>query len=223
MVAGLRTAPGRQTADTDGIEAGYHCLGVLPAVDVVREPTELGIKRCWRRIENPPDHADRVVAFCDDDGEIRHRGRTDILDMYVGQMGQIQEIIVEQLVVARNMKRGIPLHHRPVRIVHHTPVRQQIFIRLLGITHPDPDVLVFLQHRPGSDPAVRRYFGLPRHLYTSTCPIECQTMIAAFECIADDPAFGQRQVAMATPIFQRNNLASGIAKQRQRLVEDRPR
>ena len=70
MITRLCAASGGQTADPYGIETGYHRLRILPAVDVVREPAKIGIERRWRRIENPPDHADRVVALCDDDGKI---------------------------------------------------------------------------------------------------------------------------------------------------------
>ena len=153
-------------------------------------------------------------------GKIRHRRRPDVLYVHIGQMRQVEQVVVEQLVMARDMKRRIALHDRPVRMVHHVPVRQQAFIRLVRVARPDPDVLVLFEYRPGPHEAVRRHLRLAGDFHAGAGRVEFQPVIAALQDVADDLALRQRQVPVAAAVFQRDRVPGAVPEQDERLVQD---
>ena len=100
-------------------------------------------------------------------------------------------------------------------------VGDQIGIRARRLAHPDPQPAMALRHRIGFDAGARRNGVLARHFHALPGAVIAQAVIVALQEIADQPAHGERQVAMDAAVFERDRPAVLLAKQHDRLAKDR--
>ena len=116
------------------------------------------------------------------------------------------------------MKWWVPLDDRPIWVLHHVPVWKERFVCLLVIPHPNPDILIFFQNRPGSDLSPMRYLGLAGHANACTPSVESETVITTFQIVTYNVSLGKRHMSMATAILESDYRAGPVTVHYQRFV-----
>ena len=98
-------------------------------------------------------HLDHAVETFGLDGKIHDGVIADGRRMHISQMGNIEQVIRNQLVGAGHRQRfaAIAFYSAPTFITGPVPVGNKAFIGTRRIAHPDPDPIPFLRHRIGTD------------------------------------------------------------------------
>ena len=143
-------------------------------------------------------------------------------------MRRIAEVLGDVQVVAAYMQM-VSMVRRPTVRLEFRHIEDQAWVGPILIAHPDPDDAMAFLGGVSVDIGGRRQIVLPRHAHAATIGSEGHPMVAALHVIADDPAFGERQIAVGAAVFQSDNVAcfSAIAddaslqhyKRSQRAVE----
>ena len=136
-------------------------------------------------------------------------------------MRHIEDVVVDELIIAGD-RDHVGLGTGPIGVIHPPPIRDQRRIGAFRIAHPDPDPVEALDQRIGPDRRVGRDLCLARDFDTAPAAVEAQPVIAATQRVAFEPAKGERQVAMAAAILERDRRAVLLAVKDDRLAEDHP-
>ncbi len=136
-------------------------------------------------------------------------------------MGEVGEVVVDQLVVGLIVHMAGP--QGPRRIVEAYGRRDQPFVGLLRIAHPDPDPAVLGHHRIGAHAGRGGDHLLAGNLGAAAGPVEPQAVVHAAQLVALDPAQGQRREAVAAAVGHGDHAARGRAVDHHRLIDDGPR
>ena len=141
--------------------------------------------------------------------------------MHKGLVREVHQIVDHETVVAFHMN-GLAVAG-PVRIVVPAHVRHQRRIGQSRIAHPEPDEAMTLDDRIGAH-AGRGIDRLLRgHERAAALRIVFQAVIAADQRVALEPALRQRHQAVPAGVFQRRDLAVGLAVHHDMLAADRAR
>ncbi len=195
----------------------------LPAIGSrAAEAGELRQQRRRLDIRAPAHHAHAVLQTHRRHWIIVESRPTERGGMHEHDMDQIEQIVVVELPIALHRQGLAAIAHGggESRIVDALPLRQQAFIALGGIAHPQPNEIPALDHRIGFDLRVRRNLRLPRNLDALPSAVEFQAVITAADRIAFAHSHRERQVAMATAIFHRDRAFVCCAIEQYWLAED---
>jgi hypothetical protein len=174
----------------------------------------------WRRRVYDPAGDDHAVrrALDLDGGVLDERRIADGRFMYEGEMGEIEQVIDNELPIGLDVQIGAL--RAPMWIVEPMKVGNEVGIGARGLTHPDPKPAVTLGHGIGFHARARRNGVLARHPHALPGAVIAQAMIVALQVVADELAHGERQVAMDAAVFERDRRPVFLAKQHDRLAED---
>ena len=132
-------------------------------------------------------------------------------------MGQIEEIIAQQIIVGLDL-HGLALAG-PARIIEEMIVRDQALVGGLSVTHPDEYPTPFFDGWIAPDPQLVRYFVHARNADAGALAVKCEAVIAALQRVADDAAGGQRRKPVRAKIMNHCRLAVFGPVKCQRLTE----
>jgi len=91
------------------------------------------------------------------------------------------------------------------------------------IAHPDPDQAVALGDGKAADPGALRDQRLARDFDAVSAAIENHAVIFAADVVSEHLSAGQGHAAVATAVFQRDNLTIGLPIEHDGLFEQGPR
>ena len=155
----------------------------------------------------------------DDAGHLLHLGvATDCARMHVCQMGEIHQVIHQQLPAG--IERVIETAPYPLLV--HVPgvTGNQCRIRLGGIAHPDPHERVLLHRGETADAGALEDARLAGDADAGAGAVEDQAVIAALEAFLDDRSHVQRRTTMAAHVVQCRDAVLPVAVEDDRLVAD---
>ena len=135
-------------------------------------------------------------------------------------MRQIEQIIDEELIVRVQM--NVAGRRRPFRIAQPIEVGDLRRVGFRRFSHPDPDGAPPLADGVAPDLGAARDHVLARHFDALPVDVEFKPVVAACEVIARPFAARERRRTVAATVFQRADLAGGVAKQHDLLVEKGP-
>ena len=121
--------------------------------------------------------------------------------MYECRMGQVEQIIDKQhpiAVIPRCARDGCPF-----RIIEPGKVRDQPLIHAVGISRPDPDEFVFLNHGIGPDHCTARYVLLARDIDADPTAVKPHTVVATDDTFAINTAQRHRCEPVGAAILDR--------------------
>ena len=136
-------------------------------------------------------------------------------------MGEIEDIVDHQLVITGDMQ--IALNGRPLRRIRLEEIRQQGFIDLVDIAHPDEDELVALDRGIVARAEIRPDGRVAGHMGAGALPVEADAVIAAGQVIAHDLARRERRLAMGAAVGQHAHHPVAAAIDGEGLVADHAR
>jgi hypothetical protein len=131
---------------------------------------------------------------------------------------QIEQIIDDKLPVRVDMEIGA--FGSPVRIVKPMEIRDRSGIGERRIAHPDPNPVIAFDHWIASYLRSSRNLFLPGDVNAMTVACKAQSVIEALQCIADEFAHRQRQVAMRAAVLEGHRGSVFGPKQNDRVAQD---
>ena len=140
--------------------------------------------------------------------------------MHMRFMRQVHQIVDNEAIIARDLI--CPAVRAPSFGLGHPQIGQQVEISTRRITNPDPHKIIPLHDGISGDTHGRILRGRARHLQTLSGTIEQKAVIAAAQCVSFDHAHGEREQAMRTHIFERDDASILAPVQHHRLFADRP-
>ena len=138
--------------------------------------------------------------------------------MDIGEVREVEQIVEHQPIAALDQRLAgdrVPVGVGDMLVV----ARHQVRIGLARIAHPDEHPAVALDHGIGLHPGPARHLLLAGHVGADAVAAEHQAVIAALDLVADQPAFGKRQVAVRAAVLQRDRGAVEPAEQHDVVVE----
>ena len=194
-------------------------LDDLPAVDIVVGLHARTVERRRRPVRDPARHPHLAVLALGLDRKIDDRAIADGFGVHIAEMRQIEQIVVDQLVVALDAEKRARIM-RPGRIVDPPPVGNQRLVRR-RVAHPDPQEAVFLDQRKRSDRGAGRHLRLAGHGDADAGRVEFKPVITALHPVARDFAERQWQMPVTAPVLQRHGRAAGGAEHHDRFAQKR--
>ena len=213
--------PRRPRAKGDPAIHGRAEFEHLPTVDLVVEIARGAIDGGGVHIVHAPLGAHHVAIDLHlerrlGDAAARQRALVD-----EDHMGEIEDIVDHQLVITGDMQ--IALHGRPLRRIRLVEIRQQGFIDLVEIAHPDEHELVALDRRIVARAEIRSDGRVAGHMGAGALPVEADAVIAAGQIIAHDLARRERRLAMGAAVRQHPHHPIAAAIDGEGLVADHAR
>src|SRR3984893_14862248 len=128
--------------------------------------------------------------------------------MHVCEMREIEKVVIQQLIVAFDRKRfSLP---RPTRIIEPGKSRNRGLVRFLRIAHPNPQGPPTFTNWITSNPRGRwnRFLTGDENAFSGAVVFE--TVVMTSDKVAVQLAERQRQPAMTTAIFERDDRPAGL-------------
>ena len=136
-----------------------------------------------------------------------------------GQMGHVEEIVDNELVVALHMQMAGARLEAGLR--EPGIVWNERGVGAGGIAHEDPDPFAFLHHRKTADLRAGYDASLLGNEDAGAATIKAHAVIEALDgSIGLHGAHGERHVPMGTAILQRDHRAIGRAVEQNRAAQD---
>ena len=136
--------------------------------------------------------------------------------MHKGQVRKIEQVVDYQSIITFYVK--VFSSGEPILIVKEAPGGNPRRIGQRRITHPNPYEAPSFDYWVAMNICTCRNLGLAGDLDTSSGTVESHPVVTAFEGIFDQTPFGEREAAMRTAVFERDNGAFRGSEQDHRLV-----
>ena len=190
----------------------------LPAVDVAPEVPHLGVGGRGRGVDHPAGHHHPAVfAFGGHPGRVGHGVVADGGPVHVGQVGQVQQVLDDEAVVALGVVEGAL--DPPLGIVQPVKVLDSRRVGQRRVAHPDPDPAIPFLHRVASHPQPfgrRPPAGNPHALPAWGV---FHAVVGALEAVLDQLAAVEGKAAVDAAVRQGHRRAVQGAVEHHRIVE----
>ena len=221
VIAG-RPAAGRFGAIVDEEVGGRPPLRGLPAIEVGCFSAEFGVSAGGGHVDHLARHPHGVAfAAILHHGVLRDRCVADRRRMEVGDVRQLEQIVDDQQVVGLDVEMN--LGDPPIGVAETRKIDDQVVVRVFDIAHPHIDEAVALDDGVRLHRQIRRPPRLAGDLDAIAAAVVRETVVAAFDGVADDVALRQGQPPVGAAVFQCDRGAVALSVQDDVFVQHRDR